>query len=272
MKNCDLHTHSYYSDGEYSPKELVRLAKKKGIKYLALTDHNSVEGIRSAINSGQKLGVEVIPGVEIISEWGEVLGYFIDTKNKELLELLKRNQKILDDVSSTCITKLKRLGIRISRKAVRKEFPRYPMMCFFVAQTLVKKKIIKSTSALYDEFIGKRFKLEYNLPKTENVIKIIKKARGIAILAHPFAESNCQKEFSNIKTLLKAGLGGIEIENGQYKHYDGKIRKQIIKISKKYNLILTKGSDYHGNNVDSKLGKSLCDEKVVLKMKKMVGR
>jgi len=94
MKNTDLHLHSYYSDGELSPAEVVRAAKKKGVKNLALTDHNSIGGNKEAIEEGEKIGVKVIPGIEIVGEEDEVLGYFIDYENEEFQEeLVKISQK-----------------------------------------------------------------------------------------------------------------------------------------------------------------------------------
>ncbi len=268
MKNTDLHTHSNYSDGTLTPKELVKKAKLKRIKHIALTDHNCVQGIKEAINAGKKLKIAIIPGVEILSEWGEVLGYYIDIKNKELLKLLDKNQKELDAGARVCIAELQNLNINISYAEVKKEFPKYPLMCFFVAQLLVKKGIIKTPSELYKEYIGKKFKLQLNLPKMDGVIKIIKKAGGAAVLAHPFADSDYKKEFLNIKKLVKAGLDGIEVENGQYKLYNKKIKNKIIEISHKYNLILTSGSDFHGKTVKSELGECLCDEEVIIKLKK----
>ena len=83
MKNSDLHTHSIHSDGDLSPSEVVKLAKKRGVKNLALSDHNSISGIDEAILEGNKQGVNIIPAVEIRAEEDEVLGYFIDYKNEK---------------------------------------------------------------------------------------------------------------------------------------------------------------------------------------------
>ena len=93
MKNSDLHTHSYYSDGQISPRDLVKLAKRRKIKNLALTDHNSVKGVREAFKEGRKIGVRVIPAIEIECEIGEILGYFIDVNNKELIKEIERVNK-----------------------------------------------------------------------------------------------------------------------------------------------------------------------------------
>lgn len=263
MKDVDLHTHSNYSDGLLSPKELIEKAKANGIKHIALTDHNTIQGLKKAMDYGKKIGVDVIPGVEILSEWGEVLGYYIDLENKELLELLKRNQKEVDRGARSCLKELQNRGIDISYEEVQKKFPQYPMMCFFVAQVLVQKKIIKTTSELHEKFIDTKPELKLNLPKTEKVIRVVKQAGGAAILAHLFIEPSYLEEFLNMEQLIKAGLDGIEIENGQYKSYDENIKNNIIELSKKYNLIPTSGSDFHGDNVDSNLGEFLCDDKII---------
>ena len=124
MKNTDLHTHSYYSDGEYSPKELVRLAKKRKIKNLALTDHNSIKGVREAIKEGKKINVNVIPAVEIRCDKGEILGYFIDINNKNLnKELGKLSKDVQDGVKKWC-ENIERAGYNISFKEIWKKYPK----------------------------------------------------------------------------------------------------------------------------------------------------
>ena len=82
-KNSDLHIHSYYSDGDLSPSDVVRLAKQKGIKNLALTDHNSLDGVQEAIDEGKRQNINIIPAIEIRAKEDEVLGYFVDYKNQK---------------------------------------------------------------------------------------------------------------------------------------------------------------------------------------------
>ncbi|MDO8741135.1 MAG: PHP domain-containing protein [Candidatus Woesearchaeota archaeon] len=267
MKNADLHTHSIYSDGIFTPKELAKKAKEKGIKYLALTDHNSVEGVREAVMYGKELGIEIIPGVEVLSDWGEVIGYFIDINNEGLLNILEHNKKEVNNGTRFCIQELRKLGVDISYEEVKKEFPKYPMMYFFVAQILVKKDLLKSTDELCGKYIGKLFTIKYNLLKTEEVISAIRHAGGVAVLSHPFVGANYKKEFKYMHNLVSAGLAGIEIENGYYKNYKKEIKNKILKLAKKYNLILTSGSDFHGGIVKSNLGDCMCDENVVKNMK-----
>ena len=138
MRNTDLHTHSYYSDGQISPANLVRLAKRRGIKNLALTDHNSIKGVKEAIAEGKKIGINVIPGVEVRADKGEVLGYFIDVKNKNLIRATKRSSKSVEKRIKDYCNKLSKKGYRISFSEIWKKYPKargninefYPYMNF----------------------------------------------------------------------------------------------------------------------------------------------
>jgi len=270
MKNSDLHTHSYYSDGQISPKNLVRLAKKRGIKNLALTDHNSVKGIKEAIKEGEKIGVNVIPGIEIVAEGGEVLGFFVDIKNKNLEEKLLPIRKSIEGKVKLKCKKIKQLGYDISFKEIWNKFPkaRGNINGFYLVYLLYKKG--------YGEMmkIGEKLgNVEINYKRKKitilQSIKLIKQAGGVPVLAHPWI-GNTKKNFKMMKNYIKAGLKGIELNNGDRAPFrDVKTYNKIKKIAKKYNLILTSGSDFHGQELvkqmpgNHNLGKNNCDEKVV---------
>lgn len=275
-KNTDLHTHSYYSDGQLSPKELVRLAKKRGIRNLALTDHNCVKGVEEALREGKKIGVNVIPAVELESETGEILGYFIDYKNKTLIKALRINSERTEARTKDWCDKLEKAGYRISFGEIRKRFPkaRGNINAFYVLHLL------------YNRGYGKPLKLAPKLwkdPKTRPkgvkripmllAIRLIRKAGGIPVLAHPWIDE-MKTNFKNMKNLVNAGLKGIEVNNGDRAPLKSKSAvKKIKAIAKKYNLILTSGSDFHGKELvnlmpgNHNMGKNNCDEKVVEKIK-----
>ena len=274
MKNTDLHTHSYYSDGEYSPKELVRLAKKRKIKNLALTDHNSIKGVREAIKEGKKINVNVIPAVEIRCDKGEILGYFIDINNKNLnKELGKLSKDVQDGVKKWC-ENIERAGYNISFKEIWKKYPkaRGNINDFYPLFELYLKGYGKTME------IGKKLREQkIRFPKIKEVsavkaIKLIRKANGMAVIAHPWIDISVLKE-KNLRNYIKAGLKGLEISNGdRYPFKKRGIDKKIKKSAKKYNLILTSGSDYHGERIvklmpgNHALGKNNCDEKIVQKL------
>jgi len=276
MKNTDLHTHSYYSDGELSPRELVRLAKKRGIKNLALTDHNSVKGVEQAIKQGKKTGVNVIPAVEIVVQNAEILGYFIDYKNSNLKKDLKKNAFCDNDKTKKRIKALQKQGYDISYPKFIKELPNAKdnhnkgHLIYYLNKNLKipKEKVLEILS-----------EISIKRPKKGNLtliqgIKLIKKYKGVPVLAHPWNNKNKFHE-KNIKKWIKAGLKGIEINNGEeysFRRTKGLVR-EIKNIAKKHNLILTSGSDYHGETLfklvrTHKLGKYNCDERVIRELKK----
>jgi len=277
-KNADLHTHSHYSDGQISVKELVRLAKERDVKNLALTDHNCVKGIEEAIAEGKKIGVNVIPAVEIEADTGEILAYFIDYKNKELLKELTINRKKTEARTKDWCDKLEKFGYKISFEKIRKKFPKAKgnINAFYLLYLLYKKGY------------GKPLKLAPKLwknPKTRpkelkkipiiKAVRLVRKASGIPVLAHPWID-DFEINFRNMKNLVNAGLKGIEINNGDRLPLRKKIVvKQIKKFAKKYNLILTSGSDFHGKELvklmpgNHNLGKNNCDERILEKMRKL---
>ncbi len=277
MKIADLHTHSYYSDGEFSPTEIVKRAKERGIKILALTDHSSVGGIEEAIKEGTKNGIQIIPAVEFISKEAEVLGYFIDYKDKKLKLHLKKSVAKQNDKTKKKIKKLQKEGFDITLKKLKNIFPKSKgnYNSAHIAYYLNKQLKIPPTKSF--EIIGK-IKTQSNMPETNiiKVIKIIVKNGGVPILAHPWIYPQTLEE-KNIKKYILAGLKGIEIENGD-ENKSGRTKKiinQIKKIARENKLILTSGSDYHGPiMVDilktHNLGDYNCDNKIVEKLKSKI--
>jgi predicted metal-dependent phosphoesterase TrpH len=271
MKNTDLHTHSYYSDGGMSPKELVRLAKKMGIRNLALTDHNTTKGFREAMKEGNKVGVNVIPGVEIRTDKGEILGYFIDINNKELnKELARIRKKVQEKIKKTCYN-LNKAGYNISFNEIWKKFLKargninefYPLF-------LLHLKGYGTTLEIAKEIRKKKLKkVRIKEISVIKAIKLINNAGGKAVIAHPWIDKEILFE-KNLKEYVKAGLRGIEINNGDREPIrNNKIVNRIKNLAKRYNLILTSGSDYHGLKLvkqmpgNHDLGKNNCDEKVI---------
>ena len=275
--NADLHTHSYYSDGLLSPKELVRLAKKRGIKYLALTDHNTVKGIYEAIQEGKKIGIDIVPAVEIKANDGEILGYFIDFENKELIRKLRENRRRIEENVKKWCKKLKKAKYDVSFEDVKRRFPK--------ADNIMESHVVY---VLYSKGYGNPVKLiekfrndeklkadEIKLMTMIQAIKLVKNAGGVPVLAHPWI-GETEKNFEQMNQFIRAGLRGIEINNGDRAPFKKKgMNKKIREIARKHNLILTSGSDYHGEEIikfmpgDHSLGKNNCSKEVVEKLRKM---
>lgn len=273
MKVCDLHTHSYYSDGDLSPSEVVKLAKQKGIKIMALTDHNSTAGVAEAIEEGKKQGIKVIPAIEIRAKEDEVLGYFIDYKNNEFRKEIEIIQGNLIERVKNIILKLNKKGIKVSFNDVLEEYsPNTNFMEIHLIKYL-KKKGYGSIGELWLKYISKEGETYVPIKEISvlNAIKLIGKYGGVPVLAHPWVELHSKEllKEEKFKKLVEARLKGIEIDNGDRdERRDGETIKEIEKLAKKYNLIITSGSDFHGEYLISAtkchgLGDYNCDEKVV---------
>jgi len=281
-KNTDLHTHSYYSDGLSSPEELVKIAKKRKIKNLALTDHNSIKGVKKAIQEGKKIGVNVIPATEIGTNDAEILGYFVDIKNKKLIdETNKINKRVENNMKEWC-ERLNNEGYNITFKEIKEKFPKSKGINEFHILYFLYLKGYGTTSELSNKF-KKNKNLKPNKIKEITIIQainLIKKAKGVPVLAHPWL-GNTKKNFKIMKSFVKAGLKGIEINNGdsvQFMIKSSKIKNIVKKIkdaAKEHKLIIISGSDYHGEKIiklmpgDHNLGKNNCDEKIVDKLKRL---
>lgn len=278
VKNTDLHTHSHYSDGQISPRGLVRLAKRRGIKNLALTDHNLVKGVNEAIEEGSKVGVNIIPAVEIRCDKGEVLGYFIDIENKELITVLRGSSRRVEGAVKDRCQKLGRKGYNISFKEIQKRFPKargninefYPLYLLH----------LKGYGRMLE--LSKKFRRDKNLKPKKikeltifQAIRLIKNAGGVPVLAHPWIEGEVLMD-KNFRRYVKAGLKGIEINNGDRYPFKKKgTDRKIRNLAKKYSLIITSGSDYHGvvplkqMPGNHNLGKNNCDERIVDELRKL---
>lgn len=245
---ADLHIHSNFSDGVDSPEEVVRLAAAVGLKTIALTDHDVVDGIDGAKDEGKKLRVEVIPGIEFTTENPRteihILGYFIDYKNSEFLSVLEKIQADRVKRIYKIVEKLKALKVEIDPEDIfaisGKKAPGRP----HVARALIAKGVVSSFKEAFDRYLDFRapaYVPHYRLPP-EEAVRLIVKVGGVPVFAHP-AISNCD---GIIPDLMAEGLRGLEV------YYPGYHPEQIeyyLGLARKYGLLVTGGSDFHG--VDS---------------------
>lgn len=269
MKKADLHMHSSISfDAKLTPKNLVRLIKKKGFSCMALTDHNRVDGLPEALQEGKKAGIEVIPGVEIFAELDEVLGYFIDYKNKSLLSMLKAIEKRIDEQSKKKIKKLCALGLKLSYKEIKKKFNYWPVHSWHIAMMMLEKGYVKTKKEVYDCYLsqGKSAHVPIKDFSLVQVIKAIKKARGLAVLPHPCLADDPRKLLRLLPKLKKAGLIGVETTCAC--PINKEVMKKFKKESKRLDLIQTGGSDFHTlKEHKNRLRKYSCSYKVVKQLK-----
>jgi len=270
---ADLHLHSTYSDGSYTPEELVKKSLKKGFKTIAIADHDTVEGIPLAEKVAESLAIEVIPAIEFSTFRGKaeihILGYFIDYTNQELLTETKKIFSARENRAKKMVELLNKQGIDISFEQVKSLAGDDYLGRPHIAKAMIEKGYINEIGeAFTKDYIangGKAYVPKYKLtPK--KAIDLILNAGGIPVLAHPkFINHGEAMDYDDIKEMKNYGLEGIEVY--QSKH-DKKDEKKYKKIARDLDLLITGGSDFHGENApDVKLGDVRLSEKEVKKLK-----
>jgi len=258
MKYADLHIHSTASDGSWTPSEVVRAAKEKGFGCIALADHDTVDGIQEALESGSELGVEVIPAVEFstLYDGGEVhiLGYCVDWKDSELKARLKAVADARLNRARGMVTKLQHLGVDISWKEVMRISGGGSVGRPHIARAMLEKGYISTIGeAFTKEYIGnggKAYVERYEMPP-ERAIQLTKEAGGVPVLAHPgFFKKTSRLEKEDILYLVGHGLQGIEVWHTKHTEEDTSFYRGI---AREMGLIMTGGSDCHGGNGDEVL-------------------
>ncbi len=245
MKFADLHLHTVFSDGTYSPEELILESKKAGLSAIAVVDHDTVEGVAPAIELGDREGVEVVPGIELTAEYEgleiHILGYFIDCNNKALQEklaVLKQNRieriyKITD--------KLKSMGLGLDPQGVFDISGQGTVGRLHIARSMVKERLVGSVFEAFRKYIGDKspaYVLGFRFSPSE-AIKLIKGAGGVSVLAHPYILNNDEL----ILSFVDYGLRGLEVYYPE--HTQGMINA-YLKLAREYNLLVTRGSYCHG--------------------------
>lgn len=251
----DLHIHSYYSDGTFSPEALVIQAKKRNLLALALTDHDTIDGLSLFHEAGQKYQLETISGIEFAAQYNRfrnqeihIVGLGFSLDSKEFVEQMKQITDAREARNEKMLFALQRLGFAISYDDIKKNAGGNIITRAHFANVLVNKHIVKSTTEAFQKYLGtgKPAFVERDTLSPELCIQTIQKAGGVAVLAHP---TLYQMDYAQIEILceeLKSyGLNGIET---QYSSYSTEQSKKITQIADKFCLLYSGGSDFHGKN------------------------
>ena len=245
MSFADLHLHTHFSDGTFSPEELTGHAQRLGFAALALTDHDSVEGCERAAAACAKVQMDFIPGAELTAEHEDtevhILGYFLDTKNKVLLDRIAKFQAVRQSRINEMCAALNRLGIPLKAESVfalaNCKSPGRP----HVARALVKEKLIGNLDEAFEKYLKKGRPAW--VPKTKmsalESVELIHQAGGLAVMAHP----GLNRTDDIIPALVEAGLDGIECFHTKHSTV---MAERYLEIAEKYHLLVTGGSDCHG--------------------------
>ena len=243
---ADLHLHTTASDGRLEPREIVYLAVRVGLDVIAITDHDTVDGVAPALAAADVFpSLTVIPGVEINTDvpHGEVhvLGYFIDYTDQKLAATLQGLRDSRQGRAQKMIAKLSGLGMEIKWQRVR-ELAQGGSLCRpHIAQALFEKGYVSSEKEAFDKYIGHdgpAYVERQKLPPVE-AVKLLIEAQGLPVLAHPADIADLDELVSELKA---AGLVGIEVYYGDY---GSDVVDRLLRIARDYGLVATGGTDYH---------------------------
>jgi len=247
VSQVDLHIHSTASDGKFSPAEIVGRAAALGLTIIALTDHDSVDGIAPALEAAKSSPrLRVIPGIEISTDMpdGEihVLGYFIDYTSDELRSTLERFRSSRQRRAQGMTAKLRDLGINIDWQRVQEIAGDGSIGRPHIAQAMLEKGYIKSIRDAFNGYIehGGPAYVEREKMTPAEAVALILRSNGLPVLAHPFTASDPEAMIIELKA---AGLIGIE---AYYNGYTADEINRLVGMADSHSLIATGGSDYHG--------------------------
>ncbi len=250
MPRIDLHLHTIFSDGSHSPTEVIHFAHDAGVTALAITDHDTVEGIPESLSAGNSLGIEIIPGIELSSRFEgleiHILGYFFDWENATLLDRLTKQQASREQRNPRVVEKLNKLGLELSYKEVKTKAGSGSVGRPHIAEVLIEKGYVKTTKEAFDRYIanGRPAHIPRELPDSSEVITWIRDAGGVPVLAHPYWTNRKGAGLHTMCHKLKeAGLMGIEVF---YSTHTRRQTSEYLELARKLGLIMTGGSDFHG--------------------------
>lgn len=250
MKYIDLHIHTTASDGSFPPAAVVSMAKDAGYAAIAITDHDNTRGLPEAMEAGTRLGVEVVSGIELSTDYHgvevHILGYYIDPGANSLSDLLETALLHRKERNERICGVLRAAGIDVTMEELYEKFPGAVLGRPHIGQLMVEKGYVTDVKQAFREYMGKGARCyvpKVNMPM-ERAIDRILRAGGLPVLAHPY-----QYELGDaglrtlIETAKDCGIVGMECF---YSKYDGGQTDTLLALAAEYGLAPTGGSDFHG--------------------------
>ena len=251
----DLHVHTKASDGTLSPAEMVQYARARGLAAVAITDHDTVEGVAEALTAGAKVGIEVVPGIEISAEHSlgtlHILGYYIRHDDRLLQERIAVLQKARNERNPRIIEKLRNLGVAITLQQVEQEAETGQVGRPHFAKVMVQQGYVRTEREAFERYLkkGARAYVDKYRFGPDAAIECIRDAGGVAVLAHPsiLGRQGSAVLQELVAELSVCGLQGIEV---YYPEHSSRQQELYKSLAQQYSLIETGGSDFHGTSVN----------------------
>jgi predicted metal-dependent phosphoesterase TrpH len=260
----DLHTHSNESDGTDTPIEILAKVAEAGLDRFALTDHDSIAGWQQ-IKDLVPEGIELVLGAEVSCQTVDalsvhMLGFLFDPENRALIDSMNQTRENRITRMERIVGRLQEAGIDISVEDVYAEVSEGATIGRpHLADAMIRKGLVSERGEAFERFLHNRskFYIPDASPTPEEAIRLIKEAGGVAVIAHPFASLRGRIISSEyLESLIDAGLDGIEIYHRD--HSEGE-RDQLLALARRYALLVTGGSDYHGRGKVNRLGENLTE-------------
>lgn len=246
----DLHTHSTYSDGSFTPVEILKAAKDIGLTAVALTDHNTVLGLPEFISNAKTMGINAVPGVELTTEYDGnelhlILLFIKEESYNTINEFVFKYRELKRIGNLQMIERLRSAGYDICYDDIEANTPTGNINRTHVAKELVKKGYFSTTAEVFDSILSEKFGFYVPTQKmnTADAIRFGVSIDAIPILAHPLDNLSESDAIRIIPELKSAGLVGMEVAHSSY---DKRKNEQAIKIATDNSLLFSGGSDFHG--------------------------
>ena len=245
----DLHVHTTASDGLLSPTEIISKAKENGITTIAIADHDTIDGIAEGMNAAESLGIILIPALEISARHEKqihMLGYFVDYKDPKFQTFVNKLKNSREERNQKMLKKLENHGFHITIEELKAN-AEGNIGRPHIADLMVKKGYVSTFAEAFEKYIGngKCCYVPKERPDIRKSIEIIRKYKGVPVLAHPKYTFLEDEELENFVSWLKdLGLGGLEVF---YSKHSKEEESKYLKLAEKYSLIPTAGSHYHRN-------------------------
>ena len=252
MGIIDLHTHSTESDGTLSPEDLVGHAKELGLSAIALTDHDTVNGLPKARRRAKELGIELVPGIELSTDYEgmevHILGYYMDETEPAFLTKLQEFVDGRERRNDQMMELLQKEGFAITMEDLRRENPDSVITRAHISRYLVEHGFVKDKATVFQVYLGdgRRCYVPREKITPFEAIRLIQLGGGLAFFAHPVL---CHMEDgrlrSFVQSLKEAGLAGIEAMYSLNRPED---EAYLKRLAEEYGLLVSGGSDFHGEN------------------------
>lgn len=252
MHEVDLHLHTTHSDGTLTPTELVDLCARSGLKVIAVSDHDSTEGIEEALSAAETRGIEVIPAIEMSADVPNneihMLGYFVDTNDQQFQDTLAKFRAGRKDRAREMVERLNDLDIHITWEQVQRIADGAAVGRPHIAQAMVERGYVQYNKDAFDRYLGRNGLAYIQRPrlKPEEAIQMLLQNGALPAMAHPlyYERTNIPALKKTIANLKEAGMVGLEVHYGEFSNDEIETLKSI---ATELDLVPCGGSDYHAS-------------------------